>query len=233
MPIAAKIDRHFIAVGVAIALAVALGVWIGSRTHPSAPEARDHDSGVQELDRARKERARAERVADLAIGLFRLDDPLNERGVDITARELLDQAVYDATASLAKDPDVQSQVIYLAARAYLNLGLLNSANRAAQVALDARRRLYGADDPRTLESTAQLGWILARQGQGTAAQRMERDTLERQLRVHGADSEQTLETMQQLAVIDRTLGDHEEEQKLLQQVAAMRARRLDTKAKTP
>jgi Tetratricopeptide repeat len=103
-------------------------------------------------------------------------------------------------------------------------------DRAAQIALDARRKLYGADDPRTLESTAQLGWILGRQGQGSEAQRMERDTLERQLRVLGGDSEQTLETMRQLALIDRTLGDHEEEQKLLRQIATARARRRDPQA---
>lgn len=233
MPIAAKTNRSFVAVGVAIALAVAVGAWIGSRTHQSVPVARDHDPAAQELDRVKKERARAERVAHLAIGLFRLDDPLNESGASITARELLDQAVYDATGSLSKDPDIQSQVIYLAARAYLNLGLLNSANRTAQLALDARRKLYGTEDPRTLESTAQLGWILARQGQSTEAQKMERDTLKQQLRVLGTDNEQTLETMQQLAVIDKTLGDHEEEQKLLEQVATMRAQRRDTRAKTP
>ena len=231
MPIAAKTNRHFLAVGASIVLAVALGVWIGSRTHRSDPAQRGYALAMQELDRAKKERARAERVANLAIGLFRLDDPLNESGAGITAHELLDQAVYDATANLSKDPDLQSQVIYLVARAYLNLGLLNSANRTAQIALDARRKLFGADDPRTLESTAQLGWILARQGQSSDAQKMERDTLERQLRVLGADSDQTLETMQQLAVIDRTLGDHEEEQKLLKRIAAVRAQRQDTKVK--
>jgi Tetratricopeptide repeat len=233
MPIAAKTSPRFFAVGVAIALAVAFGMWIGSRTNQSADTERAHGLAGQELERAKQERARAERVANLAIGLFRLDDPLNENGGTITARELLDQAVYDANARLTKDSDVQSQVIYLAARAYLNLGLLNSANRTAQIARDARRELFGADDPRTLESMAQLGWILARQGQSVEAQRMERDTLDRQLRVLGADSEQTLETMQQLALIDRTLGDHDEEQKLLKQVAGMRAQRRDTKAKTP
>jgi hypothetical protein len=147
-------------------------VWFGSRTSQSSHAVADRDQIARQLDRARKERARAERMAGLAIGMFRLDDPLDENGGNITARELLDQAVYDASVNLAKDSDTQTQVIDLAARAYLNLGLLNSANRAAQLALDTRRKLYGAEDPRTLESTARLGWILVRQGQGTEGQRL-------------------------------------------------------------
>lgn len=208
-----------------------MGAWFVSRTHEASEAStryeREREQMALELDRARQERARAERVAELVTGLFRLDEPLSERGNSITAREILDQAAYDASRDLTKNPDTQTQILYIVARAYLNLGLLNSANRTAQIALQARRKLYGNDDRRTLESTAQLGWILGHQGQGAEAQRMQRDTLEREQRVLGVDSESTLETMRQLAIIDRSLGDHAEEQRLLQQAANIEARRRD------
>lgn len=185
---------------------------------------------TRKLDRAQKERSRAERISQLAIAIFRLDDPLGESGERISARHILDQAAYDATVNMAKDPDTQTQILYLVAGAYLNLGLMNSANRTAQTALDTRRKLYGPDDRRTLESTAQLGWILGHQGQGAEAQRIERDTLDREERLLGADSDQALETMRQLAVIDGTLGDHVEEQRLLRRMASIRAQRRDPNA---
>jgi hypothetical protein len=52
---------------------------------------------------------------------------------------------------------------------------------------------------------------------------MDRDALERQRRKLGDHDPQTLETMRELAIIDGMLGDHEEEKKLLQQIAAIRA----------
>jgi eukaryotic-like serine/threonine-protein kinase len=215
-------SRSLAAVGVVAALTIAMIAAFVSWTNETSRYARERERMAQELERANRERARAERVAELMTGIFRLDDPLNERASTITARETLDQAAYDASVNLAKDPDIQSQVMYLVARSYLNLGLTNSANRTAQMALDARRKLYGPDDPRTLESMAQLGWILGHQGQGIEAQRIDRETLERQRRKLGDDNEQTLRTMRQLAIIDGMLGDHEEQKRLLQQIAATR-----------
>lgn len=100
----------------------------------------------------------------------------------------------------------------------------------AQTALDARRKQYGSDDPRTLESMTQVGWILSHQGQGVAAQQIDREALERQRRKLGEHDDRMLETMRQLAIIDGMLGDHAEEKKLLQQIGAIRAGRVAPKS---
>ena len=215
-------NRYLAAVGIVALPAIILIVAFVSRTNEASRSALEQERLSQQLERANTERARAERVAHLMTRIFRLDDPLNERADSITAREILDQAAYDATVSLTKDPDTQTEVMYLVARSYFNLGLMNSANRTAQIALDTRRKLYGPEDPRTLESMAQLGWILSHQGQGAAAQRVDREALEGQRRKLGEHDEQTLETMRQLATIDGMLGDHEEEKSLLQRIAAIR-----------
>jgi len=227
-------SRHRVTVGVGITLGVValvvLAMWLVSRTDQASRFAREREQMTRKLERLEKERSRAERVAQLAMAIFRLDDPLGESGGRITARQILDQSSYDANVNLAKDPDTQTQVLYLVAGAYLNLGLMNSANRSAQTALDTRAKVFGPDDPRTLESTAQLGWILAHQGQGAQAQRIERDALGRETRLLGADSDQTLQTMRQLAIIDGMLGDHAEEQRLLRQIADIRGQRRDPNA---
>jgi hypothetical protein len=161
--------------------------------------------------------------------MFKLDDSGEASGGTITAREILDQAVADTSTNMARDPDAQSQVMHLIARAYFNLGLLNRANQAAHTALETRRMLHGPDDPSTLESMAQMGWILGFQGQSAEAQRMERDALSRELRVLGPENAQTLETMHKLAVIDGTVGDHAEEQKLRHEIEVIRARLADSR----
>ena len=65
---------------------------------------------------------------------------------------------------LAKDPEVQSQMMEVMARTYTNLGLYPRAHELAKASLEAQLSLLGPDDPKTLESMAQLGWILDREG---------------------------------------------------------------------
>ena len=63
--------------------------------------------------------------------------------------------------------------------------------------------LLGPDDPKTLESMAQLGWILNREGHYAEAEKMERQALAGERRILGPEDPLTLETMDHLAVILR------------------------------
>jgi hypothetical protein len=94
-------------------------------------------------------------------GMFKVSDPSQARGNSVTAREILDKASNDMGTGLAKDPEVQSQMMQVMASTYENLGLYPRAHELAKRALDSRLSLLGPDDPKTLESMAQLGsfWI--------------------------------------------------------------------------
>ncbi len=181
---------------------------------------------TQERDRANRERDRATRVTDFMTGMFKVSDPSEARGNSITAREILDKASKDMGSGLARDPEVQSQMMEVMARTYTNLGLFVRAHELAKSALDVQLRLLGPDDPKTLESMAQLGWILDREGHYPEAEKLERQALEGQRRVLGPEAPLTLETTDRLAFVLLHQGHYEATGQLERQAIEIATRTL-------
>jgi non-specific serine/threonine protein kinase/serine/threonine-protein kinase len=181
---------------------------------------------TRERDRANRERDRAARITDFMTGMFKVSDPNEARGNSVTAREILDKASSDMGTGLAKDPEVQSELMQVMARTYLNLGLFSRAHDLAKRALDARTMLFGPDDPRTLESMSQFGWILAWEGNGDEAEKLERQALAGERRVLGFDDPLTLETVDHLAVIVQDQGHYKDEESLEREVIEIETRKL-------
>jgi len=108
--------RHRAAVAVAAGLVLLLAAF-------SVLQAFQLRGITRERDRANRERDRATRVTDFMTGMFKVSDPSQARGNGVTAREILDKASNDMGAGLAKDPEVQSQMMQVMASTYQNLGL--------------------------------------------------------------------------------------------------------------
>ena len=138
-----------------------------------------------QVRRITHERDRATRITDFMTGMFKVSDPSEARGNSVTAREILDKASTDVDKGLARDPEVQSQMMHVMATTYMNLGLYARARDLTQSALDTRLSLLGADDPKTLESTTLLGWIMEYQGHDTDAEILERRVLAEERRISG------------------------------------------------
>jgi serine/threonine protein kinase len=167
-----------------------------------------------QLRRITRERDRANRITDFMTGMFKVSDPSEARGNSITAREILDKASNDMASGLAKDPEVQAQMMAVMARTYHNLGLYARARDLGQSAFDARLNLFGDDDPRTLESAVQLGWTLDRGGRYSDAEKLERQALVDERRVLGSENPLTIETMDHLSVILEDVGNNDEAEKM-------------------
>ena len=181
---------------------------------------------TRERDRATHERDRATRITDFMTGMFKVSDPSEGGGSKVTAREILDKASNDMEVGLAKDPEVRSQMMQVMARSYTNVGLYSRAHELAQRALDAHLSLLGPDDPKTLESMAQLGWILNREGKYVEAEKMERQALGGERRVLGPEDPLTIETMTDLAFVAQGPGDFAQGEKLAREAIAVGTRRL-------
>jgi non-specific serine/threonine protein kinase/serine/threonine-protein kinase len=181
---------------------------------------------TQERDRANRERDRATRVTDFMTGMFKVSDPSEARGNSITAREILDKASKDMGTGLAKDPEVQSQMMEVMARTYTNLGLFARSHELAKSALDVQLRVLGPDDPKTLESMAQLGWVLDREGHYPEAEKLERQALADQRRVLGPEAPLTLETTDRLAFVLLHEGHYDATEKLERQAIEIATRTL-------
>jgi serine/threonine protein kinase/tetratricopeptide (TPR) repeat protein len=211
--------RHRVAVGVVAGLILLLAAF-------SILQALQLRRITRERDRATRERDRATRITDFMTGMFKVTDPSEARGNSITAREILDKASNDMGKGLAKDPEVQSQMLEVMAATYTNLGLYARAHELAQRALDARLSLLGPDHQKTLESMTQLGWILSREGRFDDAEKMERQALAGERRTLGPEDPLTLETMDHLAVILQNQGHYDEEEKLEREVIEVSTRIL-------
>ncbi|HSZ62807.1 MAG TPA: serine/threonine-protein kinase [Terriglobales bacterium] len=211
--------RHRVAVGVAAGLVLLLAAF-------SLVQASQLRRITRERDRANRERDRATRITDFMTGMFKVSDPNEARGNSVTAREILDKAANDMGTGLAKDPEVQSQMMQVMATTYENLGLYPRAHELARRALDARMTLHGPDDPKTLESTAQFGRILLREGHYPEAERLDRQALAGERRILGAEDPLTLDTMNQLAVILERQGHYDETEKLEREVIEIGTRQL-------
>lgn len=179
-----------------------------------------------QLRRITRERDRANRITDFMADMFKVPDPNEARGNSVTAREILDKASSDMGKGLAKDPEVQSQMMEVMARTYTNLGLNARAHELAKSAFDSRTRLLGPDDPKTLESMTQLGWVLSREGHYPEAEKLEREALAGERRVLGPENPLTLETTDNLSSTLEEQGHFDEVEKPEREVIEAATRTL-------
>jgi eukaryotic-like serine/threonine-protein kinase len=217
--------RHRVAVGVVAGLVLLLAAF-------SVLQALQLRRITRERDRATRERDRATRITDFMTGMFKVSDPSEARGNSVTAREILDKASNDMQTGLAKDPEVQSEMTHVMASTYTNLGLYPRAHELAKRALDARLSLLGPDDPKTLESIAQLGWILNRQGKYVEAEKIERQALDGERRILGPEDPLTIETMSNMAYVVQGQGDFGQGEKFAREAIEVGTRRLGPESAT-
>jgi eukaryotic-like serine/threonine-protein kinase len=213
------VRRHRLAVAIAATLVLLGAAFVGSQQ-------------VQirrvslERDRANQERDRANRIANFMSDMFKVSDPRESRGNSITARDILDKASTDIARGLARDPDVQSQMLLLMAHTFTNLGLYSRARELAQQALDTRIRYLRPDDPKTLESMSMLGLCFQNEGHFTEAEKFQAQALAGERRVLGPEDAMTLRTMDELGYTWHQQGRYVEAEKLHREVLEIQRRIL-------
>jgi len=224
------VRRHRVAVAGFVGLVVLLAAFSVLQAVQLRRITRERDRAAYERDRATRERDRATRITDFMTQMFKVPDPNEARGNTVTAREILDKASNDMGTGLAKDPEVQAQMMQVMASTYLNLGLNPRAHELAKRALDARQSLLGPDDPRTFESMTQLGRVLDHEGHEPEAEKLERQALAGERRIVGPDDPLTIETMSNLAWIVEAQGRFDESEKLTREVIDTATRKLGTES---
>jgi len=181
-----------------------------------------------ERDRANRERDRANRITDFMTGMFKVSDPSEARGNSVTAREILDKASTQIDTGLAKDPELQAQMMYSMAVVYANLDLYGRAHSLSEKALDIRRRTLGPENPDTIASMSQLGVIVYDQGDFQHSEKLERETVDVSSRVLGRDNPHTLDSMHRLSLILWQAGHFAEAEKFAREAMEGRKRVLGT-----
>jgi tetratricopeptide (TPR) repeat protein len=185
------VRRHRFGVGVAAAAAVVLlGI--------AATMAVQAQRIAKERDRANREAEASKRVADFMTNMFKVSDPNEARGNSVTAREILDKASRDIDPGLARDPELQAQMMDVMGTVYWNLGLYSSARPLLEHSTDIRLHTLGPENQATLLSKHHLAVVLESERQLGEAEKIERETLEVRRRVLGREHPDTLQSMKTL-----------------------------------
>ena len=172
---------------------------------------------AMQLQRTTRERDRANRITDFMTSMFKVSDPSEARGSSITAREILDKASKDIGPGLAKDPELQAQMMDVMGNVYKGLGVYSQAHTLLARAVDIRRRVLGSDHPDTLHSIDNLAWVLRQEGHLAEAEKLEQETLDIERRVLGPEHRDTAHSMNALAGILYSEGRFPEAEKLLRE----------------
>lgn len=117
-----------------------------------------------ERDRARAEAATSEQVAEFLAGVFRLSDPRESGGEEVSVRAALDRGAEQIESALSDQPTVQAELMDVLGRTYLELGNFAAAQDLLERALDLRRRHLGPDHPDVAETLRHVGLLWYQRG---------------------------------------------------------------------
>jgi eukaryotic-like serine/threonine-protein kinase len=179
-----------------------------------------------QLQRIKRERDRADRIASFVTDMFKVSNPSEARGNQVTAREILDKASGNITAGLVSDPLFQAQMMQVMGEVYVNLGLFSRAESLLRQVAQIRTRLLGLDDPGTLQAMHALAVNLYEQGRYADTEKLLGQTIEIERRVMGPEQTTTLSSMNTLANAFIADGRYAEAEALHRQVLDIRRRTL-------
>ena len=179
-----------------------------------------------QLRRITRERDRANRITDFMTRMFKVSQPSEARGNAITAREILDKASNDINTGLAKDPELQAQMMDVMGNVYTSLGLYQRGDSLLTRAVETRKRALGPKHPDTLRSMGSLAWTLQREGRYAEAEKLGREALDLQRRVLGPESADTLRSASDLSWTLYQEGKYGESERLLRETLDVQRRVL-------
>ena len=178
------------------------------------------------LRRIARERDRAARIVDFMIRSFRVSDPSEARGNQVTAREILDKASDQIGSQLSRDPEDQAEMAMAMGAVYENLGLYSRAESLYREASATREQLLGPENSETLKAKAALGWTLYRRGRYADAEALLRQVLAVRQRRFGASDQETFAVMDQLGAVLNDDGHPKDAESLIRPALAFRSRAL-------
>jgi eukaryotic-like serine/threonine-protein kinase len=179
-----------------------------------------------ELRRITVERDRATRIANFMTSMFQVSDPGEARGNSITAREILDKASKDIDTGLAKDPQLQSQMMYTMGKVYENLGLYPKSQSIFEKALEIQRSAFGPENAETLKTQNELAVVFFHEGRFPEAEKNYREVYAIELRTLGPTNVATTKVRTNLGTLMIREGHYAEAEKILKESLAIQRKAL-------
>ena len=123
------VRRHWLAVTAGAGVILLILAFATATYMQSLRVAAERDRAAAERAAADRERARAEEVSSFLVNLFKLSDPQENRGNQVTARELLDSGAKRLQAELQDQPATKAALLSTVGAVYDSLGQYTEAQR--------------------------------------------------------------------------------------------------------
>jgi serine/threonine protein kinase len=121
------IRRHWLPVSAAAAVVFLIIAFATTTYMQSLRIAAERDRVAEQRELADLERVRAEEVSGFLVNLFKLSDPEENRGNQVTARELLDSGAQKLRAELSDQPATKAALLGTVGAVYDSLGQYQDA----------------------------------------------------------------------------------------------------------
>jgi serine/threonine-protein kinase len=217
MPVLARADawtyrttkfvrRHLVVVALSIAfIALLIGFTVVTFLQ-SKRISEERDVARAERAHAQDERQRAEAVSTFLIDSFRLADPSQSRGKQITAREILENGAGRIGRELRNQPALQATLLDTIGAVYLGLDQADDAKPLIEQGLSIRRKLApeSVDVARSLYS---LNRVYEIKGDWSTSEALARESLDINRKLTGERSLETAGSFCALGYILQTKGE--------------------------
>ncbi len=144
------VRRHWLPVAAGVSAALVVMAFAATTYVQSLRVAAERDRVAEQRERAERERARAEEVSSFLVNLFKLSDPEENRGNQVTARELLDSGAKRLRAGLKEQPETKAALLSTVGAVYNSLGQYQDALPVLNESLQLQPRTHDRSRVNTL-----------------------------------------------------------------------------------
>ena len=148
------VRRHWLAVTAAVSVIFLILAFATTTYIQSVRIAAERDRAAEQRAVAERERERAEEVSSFLVNLFKLSDPQENRGNQITAREMLDSGAKRLRAGLQNQPATKAALLGTVGAVYNSLGQYKEAQPILTESLALQPQ---AGDKSYIETLLELG----------------------------------------------------------------------------
>jgi serine/threonine-protein kinase len=213
------IGRHRLGAALAAGAAVVLAGFAVAMAVLAARLAGERNRAVAAEQQARQ-------VSTFLTDLFRVSDPREARGREVTAREILDRGASRIDTELADQPEVRATLMETIGTVYRQLALFDRAQELFERSLEIRRRVLGPEHPRTADSLNAVGEIHREQSRLPLAESAHRQALEVRRKVLAPDDPAIAESLNNLGLVLQARGQHADAERLFRESLDRRRRVL-------
>ncbi len=181
----------------------------------------------QERDRARAEAEKAERVADVLVGLFDMSNPgLTSDANSMTVREFADRAQAELAGELEDQPEVLARLETVMGRLNVSLARLQQARPLFESALARQREAFPQGHLDLVETLHRYSGLLRALGELDSAEAAVTEALAVRRELRGEDDLGVADLLQQHSFVLGSRGDLDRAQEKLEEAYGIRRRLL-------